>query len=207
LILSGRPFPLKGRFYANIFIHFEPTGHSLRHNAKIKKDNLNPDQRYKEAIARKTGGHEAANHDYDEDDDEEPMPNYIQEGSVEAKKWKASHRHHHRSEKNMSQTGSTELHILAKAGDVKTLAEVVQQKTHLLNAQDSNGWTPLHEASRGGHKDVVELLVKHGAELNLRTNEGLGGTALYWGTEEHGESHPVNDFLRSVGALSIGPEL
>eukprot|EP00978_Attheya_sp_CCMP212_P000967 scaffold2027_cov52-Attheya_sp.AAC.2 len=203
-VLHGRPFPLKGRFYANIFIHFEPTGHSLRHNAKMKNDNLNPDQRYKDAIARKTVGHEAANHDYDED---ETMPSYIREGSTEAMKWKASHRNHNPSEKNMSQTGSTELHILAKEGDVKTLAEVVQKKTHLLNAQDENGWTPLHEASRGGHKEVVELLVKHGAELNLRTDEGFGGTALWTAIEEHGEDHPVVDFLQSVGALSIGPDL
>lgn len=27
--MHGRPFPLKGRFYANIFIHFEPTGEHL----------------------------------------------------------------------------------------------------------------------------------------------------------------------------------
>lgn len=25
-VLHGRPFPLKGRFYANVFIHFEPVG-------------------------------------------------------------------------------------------------------------------------------------------------------------------------------------
>ena len=27
-VLHGRPFPLKGRFVANIFVHFEPEGHS-----------------------------------------------------------------------------------------------------------------------------------------------------------------------------------
>jgi hypothetical protein len=27
--MHGRPFPLKGNFYANIFIHFEPTGEHL----------------------------------------------------------------------------------------------------------------------------------------------------------------------------------
>merc|ERR1712226_1455272 len=33
-VLHGRPFPLKGEYMANIFIHFEPVGHSIRHNAK-----------------------------------------------------------------------------------------------------------------------------------------------------------------------------
>ena len=29
-LMHGRPFPLKGKFYANIFIHFEPTGEHIR---------------------------------------------------------------------------------------------------------------------------------------------------------------------------------
>ena len=28
-LIHGRPFPMKGRFYANIFIHFQPTGRPL----------------------------------------------------------------------------------------------------------------------------------------------------------------------------------
>ena len=32
-VIHGRPFPLKGKFYANIFVHFEPIG-SLDPKAK-----------------------------------------------------------------------------------------------------------------------------------------------------------------------------
>jgi prolyl 4-hydroxylase len=32
-IIHGRPFPLKGRFYANIFVHFEPTKPKTVHQA------------------------------------------------------------------------------------------------------------------------------------------------------------------------------
>ena len=32
IFVAGHPFPLKGRYYAMIFIHFEPTGHSLGRN-------------------------------------------------------------------------------------------------------------------------------------------------------------------------------
>jgi len=32
-VIHGRPFPFTGDFYANIFVHFEPTGHSERHDA------------------------------------------------------------------------------------------------------------------------------------------------------------------------------
>lgn len=29
IVYPGHPFPLKGNFYASIFIHFEPTGHTI----------------------------------------------------------------------------------------------------------------------------------------------------------------------------------
>lgn len=45
----------------------------------------------------------------------------------------------------------------------------------IVHAKDENGWTPLHEASRGGHTDVVRFLHKHGADVNARTSEGAGG--------------------------------
>jgi ankyrin repeat protein len=78
---------------------------------------------------------------------------------------------------------------------------------HLLDAKDANGWTPLHEGARAGHVEVVELLVKKGANINERTMEGKGETPLYWSIQENGEDHPVSQLLLSLGALSIGPDL
>lgn len=63
------------------------------------------------------------------------------------------------------------------------------------------------EAARGGHEEVVKYLFENGANLNERTNEGTGGTPLYWSTTKYGKDHPVTQFLESVGALNIGPEL
>ena len=75
----------------------------------------------------------------------------------------------------------------------------------LVHAKDQNGWEPLHEGARGGHKEVVELLLARGANINERTNYGDGGTALYYAQEE-GHS-ALADFLESLGAIAIGPEL
>jgi hypothetical protein len=41
-LMHGRPFPLKGNFYANIFIHFEPTGEHLNDGEWDNVDDFYP---------------------------------------------------------------------------------------------------------------------------------------------------------------------
>nr|XP_054771558.1 ankyrin-1-like [Lytechinus pictus] len=41
-----------------------------------------------------------------------------------------------------------------------------------VNESDNNGFTPLYLASKFGHLDVVECLVRHGADLNKATSDG-----------------------------------
>lgn len=41
-LMHGRPFALKGRFYANIFIHFEPTGEHLSEGGWEEIDDFYP---------------------------------------------------------------------------------------------------------------------------------------------------------------------
>lgn len=35
-IIHGRPFPLQGEYFANLFVHFEPLGHSWRHMQNLE---------------------------------------------------------------------------------------------------------------------------------------------------------------------------
>jgi prolyl 4-hydroxylase len=195
--LHARPFPMKGRYFANIFIHFEPVGHSLRHNYQY--DDVDVHKKYSTSISRRQVGHEA---------EQSGLPPYIMDGSEEAKRWRRSHPNDQPSSRVSSfTTGSTSAHMAAQDGDIETLMEIVDKRGHLVNAKDENGWTPLHEGARGGHVDVIELLVSRGAEINERTNHGSGSSALYIAKENHDVSHPVVKFLESIGALSIGPEL
>lgn len=194
-ILHGRPFPLKGRYFANVFIHFEPTGHTLRH---IGEDhNIDVHAKYAESVKRREGGHE---------NEQTGLPPYIKAGTVEAKRWKQRHPDNQRSAKQRSfMTGSTAAHDAARHGDIEGLKEVISIMEEYVNQKDSNGWTPLHEGARGGHQEVVAFLVESGANINEKTKSGE--TALWWAEKSHGKDHPIIRFMKSLGAIKLGPEL
>jgi prolyl 4-hydroxylase len=200
-ILHGRPFPLKGRFMANIFVHFEPTGHTLRHHANLEGLDLDQDvnAKYRESLKKGHGGHEnemASN----------GLPSYIIAGTPEEKHWRDQHPNGYKSQKKTFTTGSTNAHIHARHGNAESLEAEIKRQKSVVNAKDENGWTPLHEGVRGGHLDVVRLLVEHGADVNAVTH-GKGGSALWWAKQQHSSDHPVVAFLESMGALEVGPEL
>ena len=67
-----------------------------------------------------------------------------------------------------------DISIHKAAGD----GNIVAVKQHLAAGTDVNvkgmgNMTPLHEATVGGHKEIAELLIGAGADLNAK--EGVGG--------------------------------
>lgn len=199
-VIHGRPYALKGRFMANIFIHFEPTGHSLRHNQLQNNPAASDvDQKYRQAMEMGHGGHEV-------DEDRHGLPSYVMLGSEEEGHWRQTHPSGSNNRPKAFTTGSTEAHTAAQQGNLDDLKKHVENDKKLVHKVDSNGWTPLHEGARGGHLDVVKYLVENGADVNALT-KGTGATALWWAKHEHGEDHPVIEFLESMGALESGPEL
>jgi len=42
-----------------------------------------------------------------------------------------------------------------------------------MNAQDKDGWTPLHRAAYNGHLSVIEYLVNQKADINGKNNNGI----------------------------------
>ena len=135
-VLHGRPFPLKGRFMANVFIHFEPTGHTLRHHNLEMNTDVN--KQYREALERGVGGHESDNHD--------GLPMYIIPKSPEEEHWRMQNPDAAVKKKQKSfTTGSTSAHLAAQQGDTEELKQFILKDKSLVNARDENGWTPLHE--------------------------------------------------------------
>jgi len=198
-VIHGRPFPLKGRYFANLFVHFEPQGHSMRHHNHVTDAGEDVDAKYRDALMRGSGGHE---------NEQDGLPSYILAGTPEEDHWRQSHPDGQRSKnkKKSFATGSTVAHLAAQGGDVESLKEEVKKKKDLVTAKDKNGWQPLHEGARGGHLDVVKYLVEAGADVNAQTGD-TGGTALYYAKQRFEADHPVVTFLESLGALEIGPDL
>jgi Ankyrin repeats (3 copies) len=159
------------------------------------------------------------------------LPYSIREGTIEAQRWRQEFEFHrvtlrHESwdddvmiDENMfpkiipkqsnqlNTIGATSAHILAAKNDVKRLREVAKTDPKSLDTTDINGWLPLHEAARGGCTEAVQYLVEEFgiADINARTNDGKGATALWWAEHGLAENHKVIQILKRNGAISIAP--
>lgn len=81
----------------------------------------------------------------------------------------------------------------AKAGNLTAAKTVLENHPELANAKDDTGATALHYAAFGGQRELVELLVKLGADINVR-DDRFGATPTGWAIE----------YLRELGGfLSI----
>jgi prolyl 4-hydroxylase len=177
-LIHGRPFPLKGKYFANIFIHFEPTGRRLGASEPyVTTSDLPPylNANTPEAdhwLKMHPGGWK------------KPVP------SAPAQ-----------------QIPSPEGHHAAANGDIESLSKIAASNRKAFYAKDSNGWQPIHEAVRGGHLAAVELLVRHGASKDARTGRtGKGYSPLKLALHQHSADHPITQYLLQIGATSYDDE-
>jgi prolyl 4-hydroxylase len=135
-VIHGRPFPMKGKYFANLFVHFEPIGHSMRHHSHKTDAGDDVDQKYREALMRGSGGHE---------NDQDGLPSYILPGTPEEDHWRALHPNGAQPKNKSFTTGSTGAHLAAQDGDVEKLKHAVKKKKDLISAKDANGWQPVSD--------------------------------------------------------------
>jgi ankyrin repeat protein len=67
---------------------------------------------------------------------------------------------------NDEKTSTTliDAHTAGKIGDISALIAIATKDIMLLQIYDNNGWTPLHEAARGGHLEAVKFLIDYGLD-------------------------------------------
>ncbi|XP_046562244.1 ankyrin repeat domain-containing protein 50-like [Haliotis rubra] len=67
----------------------------------------------------------------------------------------------------VDETGNNILHCACRRGDMEAVKYILSQKMVDVNSYGPRKKTPLMVAAEHGHKEVVELLVTHGADLSL----------------------------------------
>mmetsp|Transcript_12585 Transcript_12585/g.22809 ORF Transcript_12585/g.22809 Transcript_12585/m.22809 type:complete len:229 (-) Transcript_12585:228-914(-) len=216
-IIHSKPWPLKGRYYAMMFMHFEPTGHHLstKHNLRLKNEEkirmTKIDTEYKVHNEDGVGGQTAVRGEF---------PPYIKRESPEEEHWKKMNPNGWKEPASLRSVAHEDkglFHRAASVGNVQKLKHEIEtatwqdasrkhtQKSLLISERDEHGWQPIHEGAFGGHLDVVHLLVKNGADINTRTHGGHGGTPLHLAHKKFGDHHPLVKYLKSIGGLNVGP--
>ena len=134
---------------------------------------------------------------------------------------------------NINQPDATYLHRAAAIGDVSYIQSQIEHAESAsspiaitaasapFRQRDTNGWQPIHEAARSGHFDVLKLLLevdnvgirtwrrragKLQIDVNARTNNDKGVTALRLVEEHHGMDDECAQLLRAIGGVSLGFE-
>jgi len=69
----------------------------------------------------------------------------------------------------------------AAVGDLDLVKSLIKDGTGVDKEEDGSGYTALHRAVLGGHKDVVEYLIGKGARVNYIAG---GFTPLHWAVEK-----------------------
>jgi len=73
-------------------------------------------------------------------------------------------------------TQAQEIITAATEGNLETVKKLIEKQPQLVNLRDENGRTPLHWASRGVYPEIMQLLIKNGADVNALDNKSVNIT-------------------------------
>lgn len=161
-VIHGRPFPMRGKFFANIFVHFEVIGDSA--STQLPKP----------------GG----------------LPPYLVPGSSwEPEFWKDFPK---------GWNSLYKIEDIVSRGDLRTLKFAVERRPEAASQilDGKNGWSPIHEAIRSQHLNIVQYLIDEaGVDVNTPFYVPFPINALDLVYSQPTEaSLPIAEFMVSRGA-------
>lgn len=193
--IHGRPFPLKGNFYANAFVHFEPAAAIGQYQYQQQDSDSTNDKSFSLTDKPVTAT---------------DLPPYVIPGSL----WE----YHWRIENPHGWTYSNPLffqniplkdaaNVAATYANVAKLHELANSHNRELLFQHDpiTGYAPIHQAVRSyGHIPSVQLLLVNGVDINMLTKDGTDtplSLVLRVGQQiNQTKFHPIVKFLIQHGA-------
>ena len=70
----------------------------------------------------------------------------------------------------LTETSTAPIFNAAEAGDLEKVQALLKDYLDLVFTEDKYGQTPLHIAAENGHRDMAELLLNNGADVNAKAN-------------------------------------
>jgi prolyl 4-hydroxylase len=209
-VLHGRPFPLKGRFYANIFIHFAPGKNQKTARQAVRIGDL-------ESMIEAISIDPSTIHERDENGWQDLVEYLVQNGADVNSPTSydqtaldialGEHGEDHpviQMLQVVSATDNGAARFAARTGDYTSLKEAILADHSSVHVRDENGWQVIHEAVLGGSEEALEFLVQNGADLKSATY--YHGTPLDIALEHYGQDNPIVKKLRDLGAFSSTDE-
>lgn len=62
--------------------------------------------------------------------------------------------------------------VAAADNNIELVNNYLDSGNYTPNSRDPNGYTPVHAAASYGNIELLELLLKHGGDINVQDNEG-----------------------------------
>jgi hypothetical protein len=202
---KSKVFPLtfSHRYYANVYMHFEPIGYS--YELKENYYHSHPDDVSNSDLAKSL--FDKALEKQSQQSLQKVLNNkYPAYASLEANdmnRWTQNFIFHREQEPETPGV-TTKAHTVAATGDLEALKRIVDKDPTVLEKADKNGWKPIHEAARAGKAEVLEYLIAQGVDINARTHDGKGASALWWAEKRN--HHASVELLKKHGAVSISPK-
>ena len=100
---------------------------------------------------------------------------------------------------------SVDIHQAAESGNIEAVKQHLDAGADVNAKDDKFGFTPLHYATFSAlhlmrlndHKEIVELLIANGADVNAKRDGGAGGTPLHFAA---GGLNEIAELLIAAGA-------
>ncbi|UCE22743.1 MAG: ankyrin repeat domain-containing protein [Candidatus Aminicenantes bacterium] len=73
-----------------------------------------------------------------------------------------------------------DIHKAVRNGDIEKVKQLLEKDKELVKLRDINNNTPLHLACRAAHKEIVELLILNGADVDAKNDYGRSPLHLAW---------------------------